>query len=694
MNAVVKLEQESADAAVHRLFARELHDGYTISGCHRYDGADGQELFRAVRLKHPTLEKVMRPIHRSGLSYRLGRPNRPATGWPLYVPPFPLVETEPVFVVEGEACADALARLGLPAVTSGGCSSAGTSDWTRLLGRQCILWPDNDESGSKYASDVVRQLRALDCDVRLIDKAVVEALPEKGDCVDWLAQHPDATAAAIRGLPTVPAQDEGAHEAPEPLRRPTPPSTPYPIGELGPTLAPACKAIRHVIQAPDAVCGSSLLAAASLATQGLADVHIDGRVIPLSLWCLTVAESGERKTAVDNEVMLPARETERELAKAYAEAIAAYEIELEQWSAMRDAAKRAVGKGKCAGLADELRNIGPPPLPPLQPRLIVGDFTAEGLAKLLANGRPSVGAFTDEAALVFGGHGMTRESVMRTAGTLSKLWDRGELDRIRSGDGAMKLWGRRLALHLLAQPVIAERAMSDDVLAGQGFLARCLLAWPTGTAGTRLYRAESLRDDPAMNHYRARMDELFQRTLPVKEGERNELEPRALRLDPSAHAAWRTVHDSIEQQLAPDKRYAMCKPWASKAAEQCLRIAGVLTLIEDPDAATISAPTIDRAAELALWHLGEAARLAGTAELPTDVRDAEALLNWCHATGRDCLYSTVALNKGPSRIRERSRFMRAIGELEDAGWAEPVDGGMELDGKHRRNVWRVVRAEN
>jgi hypothetical protein len=257
----------------------------------------------------------------------------------------------------------------------------------------------------------------------------------------------------------------------------------------------------------------------------------------------------------------------------------------------------------------------------------------------------------------------------------------------------MKLWGRRLALHLLAQPVIAERALSDDVLAGQGFLARCLLAWPEGTAGTRMYLAESLRDDPAIIQYCTCMADRFQRALPIKEGERNELEPRALCLDAAAAEAWRTVHNTIERELAPGKRFAVCKPWASKAPEQCLRIAGVMTLLENPDAQTIDAGTIDHAAELALWHLNEAARLAGTAELSPEVRNAEALLDWCNATGRGLLHSSAALRLGPARIRERDRFMQAMGALERAGWARPVEGGMDLDGKHRRNVWRIVPKE-
>src|SRR5687768_4803730 len=215
-----------------------------------------------------------------------------------------------------------------------------------------------------------------------------------------------------------------------------------------------------VIQAPDAVCGASLLAAASLAAQALANVGLHGRSYPLSLWFVTVAESGERKSAVDKEAMRPARQHEKDGMRAFDRASAEHEAKMEEWQARRESAKKKkAGNDAHEGFAQRVLEIGPAPAPPLQPTLTAADFTAEGLAKHLAIGVPSVGAFTDEAALVFGGHGMTKETITRTAGTLSKLWDSGTLDRIRAGDGAMKLYGRRLAMHLMAQPVIAERAL-------------------------------------------------------------------------------------------------------------------------------------------------------------------------------------------------------------------------------------------
>lgn len=685
MNAVPEIETPQAGA--RRLFAREIGEGFEPVALHCYSTPDGDPLFYRPRLKHPDGRKVIRPMRLDGLRFVLGEPKAPKGGKPLYRLPDLLADTAaPVWIAEGESCADALVKAGKVATTSGGASSADGADWSPLRGRSVIVWPDNDGPGANYADAVAANLEALGCAVQVVDVAALD-LPDGGDVVDLLGANPGGD---LDSLPLVESQNRRNRSAPEPLRRPVPPPEPYPLAELGPILRPAAESLRRVVQAPDAVCGASILAAASLATQALANVEIDGRIIPLSLWMLTVAESGERKSAVDAEAMRAARDYEKDLAKDYDADLRIHAADVAEWEARCTDAKTKAKKSRGAGLSDALQSIGPAPPAPLVPRVLVADFTAEGLAKLLAAGWPSVGAFTDEAALVFGGHGMTKETVTRTAGTLSKLWDSGTLDRVRALDGATKLYGRRLALHLMAQPVIAERALSDDVLSGQGFLARCLLAWPESTAGTRPYLPENLRDDHALGRMASRLAELHRQPLPLVEAERQELDPRPLHLAPDAKAAWITLHDAVEGGMREGGPFATVRPWASKAPEQALRIAGVLTMLESSTAQAITADAMGRAAELALWHLHEAVRLAGTAEVSPEVRDAEALLHWCHETGRTVLYSTDALRLGPGRIRDRETFTRAMGELERAGWAEPVEGGLELDGRHRRNVWRIT----
>lgn len=196
--------QETPQAAARRILSRFLSDGYKATGLHCYRGADGTPLFWRARCKHPDGRKEIRPFRWNGTEYVPGEPLAPAAGKPLYRLPELLAAdpAAPVWIVEGEACADALAKRGLIATTSGSSSSAGASDWTPLQGRSARLWPDHDEAGTKYADDVDARLRALGCAVERVDVDALD-LPDKGDCVDWLAMHPDATTADVEALATV-----------------------------------------------------------------------------------------------------------------------------------------------------------------------------------------------------------------------------------------------------------------------------------------------------------------------------------------------------------------------------------------------------------------------------------------------------------------------------------------------------------
>ena len=477
---------------------------------------------------------------------------------------------------------------------------------------------------------------------------------------------------------------ENAGFAPEPLRRPLPPAEPYPLDALGDVLGGAARAIHRVVQAPAGLCGQSILSAASLAAQPHADVVIDGRREPLSLWHVTVGDSGERKSGADRWALQAHRDVERSDADAYRQAMASHEVAL----SAHKAAARAAEKGKDAdAIRASLHKLGPPPESPLSPLLLVPEATLEGLHKLYQSGRPSLGLFNDDAGDFLDGHAMSRDNRTKSAAGFSKLWDSGEFARIRAGDGAAKFYGRRLAMHVMVQPVIAERVLSDDVLTGQGFLPRCLVAWPASTVGTRSYCDADLSRDPALARYWSRMRDLLTAPLPLREGSRNELEPRALPLAPDAKALWVGVHNAIEADMAGE--FASVRAWASKAASQVARIAAVLTLVEEPDATAIRAETVGRAALLAMYHLREAARIAGTASVPAKVKHAEALLSWCRETGRTRVYSSDALRHGPGCIRTNEAFTAAVEVLEAAGWVDYMEGGAQLDGKQRARVWCV-----
>ena len=692
MNAVI---QEAPQAAARCLAQAVVRGPFTAEGLHEYQHADGTPAFWRWRVRTPDGEKVMRPMHWNGSAFVAGEPKAPAAGKLLYRLPDLLLEaTGPVWIVEGEKCADALHKLGLVATTSGGKSSASGADWTPLRGRQCVLWADHDEPGGKYMAEVAAKLHAIGCTVERIDVDTL-ALPPKGDCVDWLAQHPDATAADVLALPRIAAAEPvmpGSStfaSAPEPLRRPLPPAPDYPLDALGPLLGDAARRIHCVVQAPAAICGQSLLAAASLAVQAHADVNLSGSVEPLSLWHVTIAASGERKSAADRWALAAHYAHEKAQTTQWQHAKASHDVELAAYTA---ASRKAEKGGDVAAIRDALEAIGQPPEAPLLPWLLLSEPTMEGLHKAFQCGQPSMGLFNDDAGDFLGGHAMSRDNRAKSAAGLSKLWDDGRFDRVRAGDGAVKYHGRRLALHLMVQPIIAEGVLSDDVLTGQGFLARCLLAWPLSTIGTRQYQDIDLSHDPALERYWTRMRDLLAAKPTMATGSRNELSPRVLVLTPDAMDYWIEVKDAIEAAMRGT--YAGIHAWASKGGSQVARIAGVLTLAESPDAGVIQREAVERATILAMYHLDEAARIVGTASVPVRVRHAELLRDWCRETGRTLLYSSDALRNGPNAIRTQEAFTDAVALLEETGWAQWIEGGAEIDGKRRAKVWSIrVEAE-
>jgi len=99
---------------------------------------------------------------------------------------------------------------------------------------------------------------------------------------------------------------------------------PYPVAALGDLLGPAVERMSDVIGVPCAMAAQSVLATAALASQAHANVHLDGRIYPLSLYLLTVACSGDRKSAVDHIALQAVRDWERQQWIAYGEQLKAH----------------------------------------------------------------------------------------------------------------------------------------------------------------------------------------------------------------------------------------------------------------------------------------------------------------------------------------------------------------------------------
>ncbi len=472
----------------------------------------------------------------------------------------------------------------------------------------------------------------------------------------------------------------------QPLHRGLPAADDFPVDALGGVLGGAESVLERIIQAPAATTAHSLLAAAALATQAHADVEIDGRCIPLSLFLVSILESGGRKSATDRVALAPHYAFEETLARRFREEYPAYEAKLAAWEKTRDQeVRRSTGREAKEGA---LLALGPRPPEPRQPQLLTEEPTYEGIVKYLAVGRPSFGIFSDEGGRFLGGHAMNEENRLKTLSGLSGLWDGKRVTRTRAGDGSVVLLGRRVSLHVMVQPVVAPTLLGDPLAREQGFLARCLVSWPESTLGAQSYVAEDPAASPQYTAYHQRMLELLNRPLPTSEQDLRELHPRSLRLSPPAKEVWTKFHDWVQKNLRSDGAFRPVTALAAKAAEHVLRLAGVVALVEQPDAGELELAHVQAGIVLARFYLGEALRLNGLASTDGRLRDASKLLTWLRGRGRLVSLPDV-YQYGPSFVRDKASARRLMGVLEEHGWARGVPGGAFIAGVRRRDVWEV-----
>lgn len=386
----------------------------------------------------------------------------------------------------------------------------------------------------------------------------------------------------------------------------TPEPEPYPFRGLGEVLGLAAAAIARDVQAPDALAGGSVLAAAALAAQAHADVEMPhGDVAPLSLFIISAALSGDRKTGTDKVACGPIEEARKAQARAYAQAMQVY----------------------AADKAARPKSDAPEP-PPAAQSLTIGKATTEGLHTML-KGQSHIGLFTGEGGELLGGHSLREERRVAGLAWLLKAWGGETLDDLTRGAGLSLLPGRRVSMHAMVQPVLLRQLLADPLASGQGLLARCLIAEPASLAGTRMFNNARAAESPDAKRYAERLALLLARKPRLHEaGDGFELQPRRLLMSKAATALWIEFYNEVERKQLPGEELCRAQAFGGKTGEHAARIAGVVELFNDPDAAEISVETMAGAIEVAAFYIGEHLRLTGASAEHQRLARLCALVEW------------------------------------------------------------------
>ena len=466
-----------------------------------------------------------------------------------------------------------------------------------------------------------------------------------------------------------------AWAAPQPLTTKID-ARPYPIDALPGTIGAAVAEVQGFAQAPVALVAACALSAVSVAVQAHHDVEREpglsgpGLSGPVSLFLLTIAESGERKSTCDRYFTRAIRAYEDAQAEAAKPGIKGFNTALAIWEAKRAGLLQRIKTDRAKDkptanhetLLRELEDDKPDA--PRVPRLLYGDATPEALGFNLATKWPAGGILADEGGTVLGAHGMGNDSIMRNLAQLNKLWDGGTMLVERRSVESFTVKGARLTMALQVQQSALQRFFdqSKGLARGSGFLSRFLVAWPESTIGFRPVT-------PAPNWERLavfdrRMTEILNQEAPICTD--GSLKPATLTLAPAAVIAWRAFHDRVEAQLRPGGDLHDVRDVASKIADNAARLAALFHVFEG-GIGQVSVDAFDRAARIAAWHLHESRRFFGELALPAELANAARLDTWlvgyCRREATHMVPMSEVQKSGPNGIRTKAAIEAAILDL-------------------------------
>ena len=460
---------------------------------------------------------------------------------------------------------------------------------------------------------------------------------------------------------------------------------PYPLDALPSSVRAAVAEVHGFVKAPEALVASSALGAISLAVQALYDMkRADKLSGPSGTYFITIADSGERKSTCDTFFSKEIRQYELEQAEIVKPLLKEFEAAIEAWKANREGIKEAIRAAAKAGndtkaLDMRLREMEQEkPEAPRVPKLIYSDATPEALKWSLAKVWPSGGVMTSEGGIVFGAHGMGKESVMRNLSTLNQLWDGAAIQTERRSTESFTVQGARLTIALQVQEATL-RAFFDQsgtLARGSGFLARFLVAWPESTQGLRPF-TDPPDAWPNLEAFNRRITSILGRPAPI--GPDGTLSPSMLAFTPAGKAAWIAFHDRVESELRNGGNLQDVRDVASKIADNAARLAAQFHVFEGVAGDLVGPDSFEAARRVTEWHLHEAKRFFGELALPTALANAARLetwlIDWCHRHNETEVPIKAVQQFGPRGIREKVLIDAAMQELEELWRAQRVCAG-------------------
>lgn len=296
---------------------------------------------------------------------------------------------------------------------------------------------------------------------------------------------------------------------------------------------------------------------------------------------------------------------------------------------------------------------------PINPITLYKKGTTQGIVKAMSRSVFSSFAWqTTEGAMVLGGYSFNTETMGESLGVVNSLIDKGTSSNTLYGNEEPEIViGKRFSVDLSIQDVMAKKALNNETLRLQGFLARFFVAAPEPLPVNKVTKEQRLikaSEDAAIIAF----NELSERLKypPHKENSLTTDERIQFLKDEEAETLHIDFENYIKKEANKTKNYCgkyySIRPNALRMIQYSLRVATVLAYFT-PELDYIDAKTMQGAIDLCNYSLDEWIRYYNKDE--DEETDSDLMLKWLLKQGTEkVLKSSISTHVTPKKLRNKN----------------------------------------
>lgn len=449
--------------------------------------------------------------------------------------------------------------------------------------------------------------------------------------------------------------------------QPTADDGPQPFHMPLPLLRASVDEAQNNIMAPRWLILTSALSAIAIVLQGLIDVRKPtGQIVPASLMLLVIADSGERKSTVENVFLGPVRDFQQQQSLNYQYQVQQWRVKHGVWEAKGKVMLKGITKKCSQGLPTQgeeqqlLVHQENRPVEPKEFKLLYEDSTSEALFLGLHQNLPTAGLTSSEGGGVLGGRAFNDLSKMNS------IWSGDAITVDRKTAKSFVLKDARLTVSIMAQEstVSGYMARRGEMARGSGLWARFLVCHPPSTQGYRV-PPNSTQSWEHRASFEQRLTELLQQNaMLMQEAEHKK---QVIAFTSEASERWHNIVNAIEVAIRPGGLFEGAGDHASKLADNIARVAALFHYFEKFEG-DISLITLNAAIVFCESCSDDFLKLFMSP--PQQCLDADELDNWLNRFrngGGRFLRKNYIRQHCPNKLREKNRFNRALEVLQNAG---------------------------